>query len=423
MFAVKKVLILAYDFPPYNSIGAQRPYSWYKYFKEFGLYPIVVTLHWDNHILNPIDYCKASTQRNIQCETDEYGTIYRVPHTPNMRDRLLIQFGTTRFSLLRKILSAWYMFTEYFFSCFDAKHGIFTQADAVCLQHDISYIIASGEPFLLFSYAHKLSKKHSIPWIADYRDGWSTNYNNTKIETLFFNKIERKIISTASHITTVSPEFVEQFHAISNKQVHLILNGFFEDTPLADIQQDSSQFVISFAGTLYPYQEIELFAHATTLLPQEIQKNIYIQWIGLNFYMDQKQRVFTLFSKNASTYIQHIFTPRIPHEKVFELLQKSSVLLLPTSAKHAQLYAKIFDYLRVQRTILLFPSDNGALSHIITHTQSGMICNNSTEIAQALERLYAEWKSKGFVSCNSHNIAQYSRKEQTKKVVEIITTI
>ncbi len=34
---MKKVLILAYDFPPYVSVGGLRPYSWYKYFKEFGL--------------------------------------------------------------------------------------------------------------------------------------------------------------------------------------------------------------------------------------------------------------------------------------------------------------------------------------------------------------------------------------------------
>ena len=39
---MKKVLILAYDFPPYVSVGGLRPYSWYKYFHEFGLYSVFV---------------------------------------------------------------------------------------------------------------------------------------------------------------------------------------------------------------------------------------------------------------------------------------------------------------------------------------------------------------------------------------------
>jgi hypothetical protein len=39
---MKKVLILAYDFPPYVSVGGLRPYSWCKCFHEFRIYPIVV---------------------------------------------------------------------------------------------------------------------------------------------------------------------------------------------------------------------------------------------------------------------------------------------------------------------------------------------------------------------------------------------
>ena len=44
---MKKVLLLAYDFPPYTAIGAARPNSWYKHLHENGIYPTVVTRHWD----------------------------------------------------------------------------------------------------------------------------------------------------------------------------------------------------------------------------------------------------------------------------------------------------------------------------------------------------------------------------------------
>ena len=41
-----KVLILCNDFPPVNSIGADRPYSWYNYFREFNIYPVIITKNW-----------------------------------------------------------------------------------------------------------------------------------------------------------------------------------------------------------------------------------------------------------------------------------------------------------------------------------------------------------------------------------------
>ena len=33
-------------------------------------------------------------------------------------------------------------------------------------------MIATGAPYLLFSFAYLLNKKFGIKWIADYRDDW-----------------------------------------------------------------------------------------------------------------------------------------------------------------------------------------------------------------------------------------------------------
>ena len=44
-----KTLILANDFPPLETIGAQRPYGWFRYFKKSGIYPVVVTRYWESN--------------------------------------------------------------------------------------------------------------------------------------------------------------------------------------------------------------------------------------------------------------------------------------------------------------------------------------------------------------------------------------
>ena len=66
-----KVLILCNDFPPVNSIGAERPYSWYKYFHNSGYYPIIITK-------NQIQSKDALIHKNlnVHCErgTDVYSS-------------------------------------------------------------------------------------------------------------------------------------------------------------------------------------------------------------------------------------------------------------------------------------------------------------------------------------------------------------
>lgn len=57
---MKKVLILAYDFPPYVSVGGLRPYSWYKYLHQSDVYPIVITRQWNNQYGNGMDYVAPS---------------------------------------------------------------------------------------------------------------------------------------------------------------------------------------------------------------------------------------------------------------------------------------------------------------------------------------------------------------------------
>ena len=61
-----KALILCNDFPPINSIGSERPYSWFLYFKVNGIDPIVVTKNWINEANSPeekVSNFKKTTER------------------------------------------------------------------------------------------------------------------------------------------------------------------------------------------------------------------------------------------------------------------------------------------------------------------------------------------------------------------------
>ncbi|UPT66320.1 MAG: hypothetical protein M0D57_17885 [Sphingobacteriales bacterium JAD_PAG50586_3] len=159
---MKKVLILAYDFPPYVSVGALRPHSWYKYFPESGIYPVVVTRQWGNKYKSNLDYIAAGDSTNVIEEVGEHGTILRAPYKPNFANRLLLKYGDSKYSLLRKGVSAYYEIIQYL-THKGPKASLFYAADEYLKNNKVDCIIATAEPYVLLKYASALGKKHNTP--------------------------------------------------------------------------------------------------------------------------------------------------------------------------------------------------------------------------------------------------------------------
>ena len=176
---MKKVLILAYDFPPYVSVGGMRPYNWYRYLKEFDVEPVVITRQWENKHGNNLDYIDGGSSKETIIEKTEFGTIIRTPYIPNFANRLMLKYGENKYRILRKSISAFYEFAQFIFPV-GPKVELYRGAKEYLKNNKVDVIIATGDPFILFSYASKLSKEFGIPWIADYRDPWSHNQEHRK---------------------------------------------------------------------------------------------------------------------------------------------------------------------------------------------------------------------------------------------------
>lgn len=416
---MKKILILAYDFPPYNSIGAQRPYSWFKYFKEFGWEPVVVTRHWDADIMNGIDYIKPSKTQKTEIEESDYGTIIRARFRPNLRDKMLLKFGFDKLKVIRKALTLFYKFTEFYVPTFDNRKNIFKAANQFLMTHKVDVIIATGEPFILFKYASELSKKHQTPWVADYRDGWSTNYNRGHFERWFYQKIEKNLIESTSFITTVSKPLKKEIQKFSiNGLIEIIMNGFEQVNNGTEAK--NNVFTITYAGTIYPYQRLEIFLQGLKDFLALNEPLVKCNFFGLQFFEEQVNRLFS-FDNSLIKYFN--VTKRLPHEEIQNKLVSSDILLVLANENIDGSCAKIYDYLAAQRKIFCVVNDHGTLEEIILNTQSGVLCESAKNVSEKLLKAYNEWQQMGQVACHSKNIEQYSRKEQTKKLAQLLNEL
>jgi len=421
---MKNVIILAYDFPPNNSMGSLRPYAWYKYFHEFNLHPVVITRHWDDSVKSFKDGIKPSKSKSITINTTSEGTIINVPHEPNFRDKLILKYGLNSFVIFRKIISVFYLIFEYTFFKFDNKKGIYYAADEYIKEHGADLIIATGEPFILFRYASKLSKKHSIPWIADYRDYWSMDinlltFNQKIIYKLIYAHFERKFVESASLITTVSPLNMKlQKEFFPNKKVEIIYNGYFEEKDYNFTKNDpiSETFTVAYGGTIYLFNPLENFIEGVKLfIEKDPSRKCSFNFYGSNYDPDQKERIIKC-TKGLERFI--ILTDKLSKEELFLEYKKASCLLIFNY--NQMIPGKLFEYLPMKRKILMAGNDHGPIESIINNTNSGIICDSPENIANTLDSMYLEWKSTGLLKNEAINIEKYTRRNQTQNLAKLI---
>jgi hypothetical protein len=438
---MKKVLILAYDFPPYVSVGGLRPYNWYKYLKVFGVEPIVVTRQWGNVHGNQLDYISAGESEKCIIEETEFGTIIRTPYTPNLANRMMLKHGERKYRFFRKSISAFYEGAQFIYPT-GPKVGLYNGARDYLKHTKVDVILATGDPFVLFSFAAKLSKEFGIPWVADYRDPWSHNQEHQKniIQKQWNSYFEKKIVSSASHIRTVS-KFVHSKidQLIPNKPYSITPNGY--DTAIIDkiknIPQNNEVFSVSFVGTIYNWHPIESFLRvANAFVTDNPQAKIVFKFYGTNLTEELNRLVNELFP-NLKNHV--LITPKIQNNELLEKLASDNVMLLFNY--YSYMGTKIFDYLGIRRKMIMCYEDDSEANllkqryynieeseteskhlqaDLINETNSGVIVKDAAHLKKVLQELYAEFEEKGFIACESVGVEKYSRKIQVEKLAELI---
>ena len=436
---MKKALILAYDFPPYVSVGGLRPYSWYAHMYENKVFPIIITRQWSNLHGNEIDYISPSAYKKTITEEGEKGCKISTPYVPNIPNKLYIKYGPNKYKLLRKTISGYYETFQFLFNI-GPKYNLYLEAFNYLKENKVDIIIASGEPFILFKYASKLSKKYKTPWIADYRDPWSQdknrgdNFLRRKWDTI----LEKKYLKNVSLITTVSNTFKDQISTlIQNKPFSIITNGYDSDAleEIKSIKQDNKKLNIGFVGTIYKWHPIESFLNEC----EKFIKTKKAERFMVNFYgINNKEEISNLINKKYLKLKKHItFYPKISNQELLIKLANNNLLLLFNY--YSYMGTKIYDYIALKRKIILcYTNDKEGnklkekyfniksnekkmlQEDLLKKTNSGIPIKDSEELQLKLNEFYDEFLKTGKVICESKNTDFYSRKVQTKNLCEII---
>lgn len=429
---LKKIIIISYFFPPCNLTASQRAFSWAKYLSKFGFYPTIITRRWDHPIHKLSDVSKGTATEIIHEKNETY-EVYYLPYKPNLRDRIYVQYGESGMSFIRRFLTLIEMVLSNVCNKVIPFNNLYTFAENL-ISNGNSYkaLIISGNPFIQFKFGYLLNKKHKIHWIADYRDAWTTSEINNINQNSVFKGLhfleryfEKKWVSTATAITASSSPIAKGIQELTGIKGNELYNGFEAgDFKTITERKPFETFTITYVGTLYEGQKIEVFCNAfKQFIDSNANCRAKLLFPGISFYKEQEARIQNLM-KGYETYYE--CTERRSRQHILEMEVKSHILLHVAWQGYSGIIAsKIYEYIGSGSFILVTPSDKGSIEEILTRSGCGLSSNTVEETVKILQKKYADFLQ--HISDKNdteiENIKQFSREYQTKILAEIISSI
>lgn len=450
---MKRVLIVAREFPPFKTIGRIRTVKWCQNLPALGWAVAVLTMGSDSR--EPKD---LNTLKEVPPET----RVYRAPW-PRPKEYIVEKLKT----LLRRAPAGGYPQgmenrgpandspsapTKCFrigdlsgiYDEFARKHllipDIYLAWTVPAIRAGMQaikdfkpdVILASAPAFSDFVIAWQLSRRTKIPWVADYRDLWTGDVLREwvpKWRQRFEIMIERHVIKSASAVVTVSDPKTQY---VRNRVPELDSGRFFTITNGYDVEEyegldpqtaDTTAFRIVYTGRLFKnrrgYELLDALGSLFAEFP-ETRDRIVVEYYG---------GVATEIARNMSGLIEKHqldgavrFYSDVAYERSKALQKGADALLLIVDTGETTtgvIPGKLFEYIAAGRPMLCI-AQPGATTEIIEKGGLGWVCKpgDTHALKQVLLSMMRQSDTDFYPDITY--LSQFDRKELTNRMDQVL---
>lgn len=294
------ILIITYVFPPVNVIGAQRPYSWAKYWSRAGHTICVLTARpeafdgpldsdFDKHVFSSINVVSVKYWPLSKSSSQSEPPTNMLPTSSHRQSGALIRQAKKMAKGIRQKLGMGALLSVRNLWVRPAVEvGIKLHQEA-----PFDLIVSTYGPPASHIVASRLKQKIGSPWVADYRDLWfGAHYLGAEgIFAPLQKYTETRTVAGADMFTTVSDPLRDQLAGRFQQPCFTIENGFdLEESPASllddrsgDDKPDHGKIRLVYTGsirsgqqTVIPFfQALQSLRHQTPELDQQLEVVIY----------------------------------------------------------------------------------------------------------------------------------------------------
>ena len=422
---MKKVLIIGY-LPWSRPGGSYRTAPLTKYLPEFGWQPVVLTA--------PLHDKPPPELRVVETPYRDALAFWKrlVGFNPNellgqqVKEKLGIDHNRKTF--IDQIISILLGLVTYP----DAERGwqpFATRAGIKLLRNEPVDAMISCRPIISNIVARKLKERYYIPWVVDYTDPWSQNtgYDYGPLRHRLDRRLELKTVAHADALVSTSEPWAKRLKTLhTSKPVFTITHGFDPEEVNSPPAELTEKFTITYTGTIYTSSQdpVKLFHALRDLISDGIlqREDIEVRFYGRKVVWLEKE----IENYGLSDVVRYY--GQVPKETALKKQRESHLLLVLDweDPREPGIYTyKIFEYMAARRPILATGGQSDDIvAKLLADTGTGWHAPTVDDIKTILDRLYQEYKLKGYVSYNGREaeINEYSHREMARKFAEILET-
>lgn len=424
---MKKVLIIAYYWPPAGGPGVQRWLKFVKYLPDFGIQPHVYVPENPTYPIIDFELEKEVSDKAIIIKKrifEPYGlaSMFSKKNTQKISSGIIP--SARKQSFMQKIL-LWIRGNAFIP---DAR-VLWVKPSIKFLEHyiqenKIDTIITTGPPHSLHLIGLGLKARLNVKWIADFRDPWTTigYHNELKLSVNSLKKhknLESKVLHTADSILVTSATTKKEFQLLTKKPIHVITNGYdvekIEKMPLDD------KFTMAHIGSFLSQRNPRILWKCLKEIIKEnssFKNDFQLKLIGAV----SSEVLQTIAEFRLEGYVNNL--GYVSHSEAVSHQRSSQVLLLieiNSEGTKSIIPGKLFEYMVSERPILALGPENSDFESIITSTNTGVFhqYDEYDELKQTILSFYEKHQSQS-LKVQAVGLQQYSRKNLTKQLVDVI---
>jgi len=431
---LKKVLLIAYYWPPCGGIGVLRCLKIAKYLRQFGWEPIIFTAK-DAHY-------PSIDESNFKDIPDDLTVLRQKIWEPYH----IYKFITGQ-SPKANVNNVFYVKDKdlgwtHRLSVWIRSNFFIPDARALWIRPSVRYLInylkdnpvdaifSDGPPHSNTRIATLLTQKTGIPWLADFQDPW-TQIDYYQLLSLTgwgdrrHRRMEQEAFRAADKITIVSPTWKENLEELGAENVSVIPWGYDPDDYPDEKPPVGQKFTLTHLGIMgYDRNPVVLFEVLQKLCDEVegFRQNLEIQLVGqVDFSVKEAYEKASL-AENVT------LVGSVPRAEALQLTLSSPILLLLLNQQpnaNGRIPGKLFEYLAAKRPIFCLGPTDSDVANILRETNSGETCayEDAVAIKTILRKLYQQFQKGTLQQAVDSQIEQYSIRTLTGKIAGFLDEI
>ncbi|SHK45282.1 glycosyltransferase family 4 protein [Rhodothermus profundi] len=409
---MRRVLIIAYYFPPMGLSGVQRVAKFARYLPHHGWHPLVLTVKpggyfaYDQTLLAEVEAAGVSIYRTASLDP-----------TRLFRKRRPVPLPS------ESVRKRWHRLNSWLFVP-DNKIGWLPPAvwtgRHLLQQHAVDVIFASAPPATSLLVGALLHRWSGRPLVLDFRDDWLDNPRQlypTRWHRRLHARLEQWTFRQAACILTINSYLqraLQQRIPAGGPPVHVIPHGFdpadFENVP-AEPRSDQKLRLL-YSGVFYDAQQPDAFLRALAQwLAQYPEARPYIEAVFVGLVPPHTPALIDQLG------LQDIVTLRgyCSHQETIAALKAADVLWLTVGEQPGAAgitTSKLFEYLGTRKPILALIPD-GVGREILLEYGAAYLAppHEVSAIVQTVHRLYEDWRSGRLPVGRVSVVSRYDRQQ------------